>query len=307
MRSALAAGVVVAVASIIAGGILLVTARGLLLDDVRSAADDRADQVAAAVASGDKFALRFALREDSWGSRAQVVDPAGTVVARSGVSRTLISTLRPAVGQDAYEQAVARMRRAGFECRIVRQRDLSPTELAEVIARADALRDGKAERGFSIALSRLGDPDDGDCLLVLCRDETGALRGVLNFVPWGRAGLSLDLMRGDRTAPNGLTELMIVATVEYAAAAGLTRVSLNFAVLREVFARGEELGAGPFTRIGYRALMLASRVWQIESLYRANAKFQPDWQPRYLCYPSARALPRVTVAAMNAELTGARS
>ncbi|GAA0506422.1 membrane protein [Paractinoplanes deccanensis] len=207
----------------------------------------------------------------------------------------------------AVRQAVARMRRAGFGCRIVRQRDLSPAELAEVIACADALRDGKAERGYSMALSRLGDPQDGDCLLVLCHDDTGRLRGVLNFVPWGRTGLSLDLMRGDRTAPNGLTELMIVTAVEHAAAAGLTRISLNFAVLREVFARGEQLGAGPFTRIGYRALMVASRVWQLESLYRANAKFQPDWQPRYLCYPSARHLPRVTVAAMNAELTGAKS
>ncbi|MEU8820273.1 ATP-binding protein [Actinoplanes sp. NPDC048796] len=104
MRSALAAGVVVAVASVIAGGILLVTARGLLLEDVRAAADDRADQVAAAVASGDRFALRFALREDSWGSRVQVVDPTGTVIARSGVSRVPISTLRPAAGHDAYEK-----------------------------------------------------------------------------------------------------------------------------------------------------------------------------------------------------------
>ncbi|XVU28032.1 sensor histidine kinase [Actinoplanes sp. CA-054009] len=104
MRSALAAGVVVAVASVIAGGVLLVTARSLLLDDVRSAADDRADQVAAAVVSGDAIALRFALREDSWGSRVQVVDPSGRVVGRSGVSRRPISTLRPAAGQTSYEK-----------------------------------------------------------------------------------------------------------------------------------------------------------------------------------------------------------
>ena len=50
-----------------------------------------------------------------------------------------------------------------------------------------------------MALSRLGDPRDGDCLLVLCRDADGRLRGLLQFVPWGADGLSLDLMRGDRT------------------------------------------------------------------------------------------------------------
>jgi lysyl-tRNA synthetase class 2 len=46
---------------------------------------------------------------------------------------------------------------------------------------------------------------------------------------------------------------------------------------------------------------MASRLWQIESLYRANAKYQPAWQPRYLCFPTARDLPRIAVAALSAE------
>ncbi|WIM99509.1 phosphatidylglycerol lysyltransferase domain-containing protein [Actinoplanes oblitus] len=198
-------------------------------------------------------------------------------------------------------QAVARMRRAGYTCQVVRQRDLPADTLAEAVACANALRDGKVERGFSMALSRLGDPADGDCLLVLCRDEEQTLRGVLHFVPWGRRGLSLDLMRGDRTAPNGLTELMVVSAIEAAAGFGVERISLNFAVLRSVFARAEELGAGPVIRLWCRILRAASRLWQIESLYRANAKYQPDWQPRYLCFPSARDLPRIAIAALSAE------
>jgi lysyl-tRNA synthetase class 2 len=78
-------------------------------------------------------------------------------------------------------------------------------------------------------------------------------------------------------------------------------VSLNFAVLRSVFARAEELGAGPVLRLWHRLLRVASRMWQIESLYRANAKYQPDWQPRYLCFPAARDLPRIALAALSAE------
>ncbi|WP_433796351.1 phosphatidylglycerol lysyltransferase domain-containing protein [Actinoplanes sp. CA-252034] len=198
-------------------------------------------------------------------------------------------------------QAVARMRRAGYTCTVVRQRDLPAETLAEAVACATALREGKVERGFSMALSRLGDPADGECLLVLCRDEAGTLRGLLQLVPWGRRGLSLDLMRGDRTAPNGLTELMVVSAVEAAAGFGVERISLNFAVLRSVFARAEELGAGPVIRLWSRILKAASRLWQIESLYRANAKYQPDWQPRFLCFPSARDLPRIAIAALTAE------
>jgi len=198
-------------------------------------------------------------------------------------------------------QAVGRMHRAGYTCQVVRQRDLPPAARAEVVAMADALRDSKVERGFSMALSRLGDPADGDCLLVLARDGDGKLRGLLQLVPWGRHGLSLDLMRGDRTAANGLTELMVVSVIEAAAGLGVTRVSLNFAVLRSVFARAEALGAGPVTRIWNRILRLFSRLWQIETLYRANAKYLPDWQPRFLCFPAARDLPRIAIAALSAE------
>jgi lysyl-tRNA synthetase class 2 len=198
-------------------------------------------------------------------------------------------------------QAVHRMRRAGFTCQVARQRDLSPDVLAEAVHAADAFRDGPVERGFSMALSRLGDPRDADCLLVLCRDADGRLRGLLQFVPWGSDGLSLDLMRGDRTAGNGVTELMVVSAADAALALGVCRVSLNFAVLRSVFARAEELGAGPVLRLWHRLLKGASRLWQIESLYRANAKYQPSWQPRYLCFPTARDLPRIAVAVLSAE------
>jgi lysyl-tRNA synthetase class 2 len=102
---------------------------------------------------------------------------------------------------------------------------------------------------------------------------------------------------------------MIVSAVEEAASLGVTRVSLNFAVLRSVFARADELGAGPVLRLWHRMLMMASRLWQIESLYRANAKYQPVWQPRYLCFPTARDLPRIAVAVLSAEafLPGGRS
>jgi lysyl-tRNA synthetase class 2 len=198
-------------------------------------------------------------------------------------------------------QAVNRMRRAGYTCRAVRQRDLSPDALAEAVRAAEVFRDGPVERGFSMALSRLGDPGDADCLLVLCRDAEQRLRGLLQFVPWGTGGLSLDLMRGDRTADNGLTELMVVSAVEAAPGLGVCRISLNFAVLRSVFARAEELGAGPVLRLWHRLLKSASRLWQIESLYRANAKYQPAWQPRYLCFPTARDLPRIAVAVLSAE------
>jgi lysyl-tRNA synthetase class 2 len=194
-------------------------------------------------------------------------------------------------------QAVARVDRAGYTTDVRRIADIPAEEVAALRRQAAAWRGAETERGFSMALGRFGDPG---CVVALAHAE-GALRAFLHFVPWGSDGLSLDLMRRDRTADNGLNELLIARAVEAAPTLGVRRISLNFAVFRSALERGERLGAGPLLRAWRRVLLLASRWFQIESLYRFNAKFQPRWEPRFVCYPSAADLPRVAVAALEAE------
>ena len=40
---------------------------------------------------------------------------------------------------------------------------------------------------------------------------------------------------------------------------------------------------------------------EIETLYRFNVKFRPDWEPRFISFPSTRDIPRIAVAALEAE------
>ena len=72
-------------------------------------------------------------------------------------------------------------------------------------------------------------------------------------------------------------------------------------MFREAFERGAEIGAGPVARLWRQALLLASRNWQLESLYRSNAKYLPAWQPRFICFEYTSDLPRVGTAAGSAE------
>jgi lysyl-tRNA synthetase class 2 len=207
-----------------------------------------------------------------------------------------------APGLKSVRQAVHRLRRRGFTARVVRHSALTAADFDELAASAAQWRgDGGDERGFSMALGRLGDPLDGECVLVETRDGDGALRGFLSLVPWGRTGLSLDLMRRDPTAGNGIIELLVTSLAEHAPRLQVGRASLNFAMFREAFERGEQVGAGPLARLARQALLLASRSWQLESLYRSNAKYLPDWQPRFMCFEYASDLPRVGLAAGNAE------
>ncbi|MFF3762516.1 phosphatidylglycerol lysyltransferase domain-containing protein [Streptomyces sp. NPDC001922] len=198
-------------------------------------------------------------------------------------------------------QAYNRVRRAGYTVRIRRHEDIPEPEMAELLRRADDWRDGATERGFSMALGRLGDPDDGRCVMLECHDADGELRALLSFVPWGPKGLSLDLMRRDRDAENGLMEFMVIELLQRASEVGITQVSLNFAMFRSVFERGARLGAGPVLRLWRSLLSFFSRWWQIESLYRANAKYRPIWEPRYLLFGKSVELPRIGIASARAE------
>ncbi|SDI89692.1 lysyl-tRNA synthetase, class 2 [Frankineae bacterium MT45] len=197
-------------------------------------------------------------------------------------------------------QACTRVARSGYDVQVRRAKDIDPDEFRELLAVADAWRGAKTERGFSMALSRLGDPSDPECVVTTAHAD-GVLRGMLNFAPWGQDGLSLDLMRRDRTADNGLNEYMITHLIQAGQELGVRRVSLNFAVFRDAIERGEKIGAGPIIRAWRSVLMFASRWWQIESLYRFNVKFRPDWEPRFLSFPATRDLPRIVIAALEAE------
>jgi lysyl-tRNA synthetase class 2 len=198
-------------------------------------------------------------------------------------------------------QACTRVQRAGYEVMVRRASDVPRDEMLVAERLSAAWRGDAVERGFSMALSRLGDPADDRCVLATAT-QNGELKGLLHFVPWGSDGLSLDLMRRDRTSDNGLNEYMIVRVIEDGRALlGVRQVSLNFAVFRDAIERGERIGAGPILRAWRWVLLFASRWWQIESLYRFNVKFRPEWEPRFLSYPSARDVPRIAVAALEAE------
>jgi lysyl-tRNA synthetase, class II len=197
-------------------------------------------------------------------------------------------------------QMVNRVTKSGYTAEIHRIGDIPRPELDRIIGAADHWRGSSTERGFSMALGRLGGRDDADCVLVTA-SENGTLRAVLQFVPWGHDGLSLDLMRRDRNAQAGLNDFLIVEAIKAAPGLGVKRLSLNFAMFRAALERGERIGAGPVLKAWRNLLVFLSRWFQIESLYKFNAKFSPVWEPRFFVYPGGRDAPRIAFAALEAE------
>ena len=197
-------------------------------------------------------------------------------------------------------QMVNRIKRKGYSCQTHKWSDVDQSVRAQLRTLAHEWRYGVAERGFSMSMDRFGEDFDPETFITIAYLD-GTIKGLQYYVPWTTDGLSLDRMQRERGTDAGVNELMIAETVEWARANGYTRVSLNFAAFRSLFERADKISAGPITRGMRNLIRFSSNFFQVESLYRFNAKFQPDWQTRYVLYPRAADLPKVGWAALRAE------
>jgi len=195
-------------------------------------------------------------------------------------------------------QSVSRLVKAGYQAELRELHSLPAAELEQVERVIEQGRQGAPERGFSMTMDSLCGQHCDETLVLLGRDAEGDIRGVLHLVPcYGRHAVSLSFMRRDPETPNGLTEFLVVIAAELLRERGLEELSLNFAT----FARWMHSPQRWHERMLGKLVALGNPFFQIESLYRFNAKFFPRWEPRYLVYEGTFGLPRVGLAAMWAE------
>jgi lysyl-tRNA synthetase class 2 len=195
-------------------------------------------------------------------------------------------------------QSVSRLETAGFSAELHDFAALGEATLHELEQISARWREGGPERGFTMAMDSLRGPHQAGSVVVAARDGDGRIRGFLHFVPsYGRPAMSLSFMRRDRATPNGLMEFLVVRSIQLLGERAIEELSLNFAAFGRLLGRPE----GRLEELIGRAVTLGDRYFQIESLYRFNAKFAPRWEPRYLVYEGALDLPRVALAALRIE------
>ncbi|GAA4435660.1 lysine--tRNA ligase [Phytohabitans houttuyneae] len=147
-------------------------------------------------------------------------------------------------------QAVARVERAGYTASV---RRLSEVPEEELEVAAALIRSW----GGAGALGRLGDPDDGRCVLVEAYDADDEPQALLSLVPWGAHGLSLDVAASAPDADPGAVEFLVAELMRAAPSLRVDSVSL---------------GVGR---------------------YPEAARYQPRWTPRYTCVAKPGDVPKV--------------
>jgi len=265
----------------------------------------------------------FAEREQVWSAFRRFADDRGWVVTIMGAGEQWLPVYREMGMHDIYigDEAVVDVQRfslAGGHMKGLRQAFNRVTKYGYTVSfhdpanleRATAQRlaglmsqsrRGEFERGFSMVLGRIFDARDEGLLLCVVTAPDGRPAAMCQFVPArGIGGYSLDLMRRDRGEhPNGLMDFALVSTIEHLSAQGCRGLSLNFAAMRSIL-EGER-GDGASQRVERWALKKMSNFLQIETLWRFNAKYGPDWLPRYVVYDTAEHLVPVVLAILRAE------
>jgi lysylphosphatidylglycerol synthetase-like protein (DUF2156 family) len=201
----------------------------------------------------------------------------------------------------SLRQAVNRVAKYGYTLSFHDPAALSPelaAQLREVMTKS---RRGGAERGFAMTLGRVFEPADAGLLLAVAWDAGGEPVAFCQYVPApGIEGYSLDLMRRDQgDHPNGLIDFIVAGTIAELRARGLRGLGLNFATMRAVLAG--EAGDSLAPRVQGWLLRRMSGSMQIESLWKFNAKFDPEWLPRYAVFDAPEHLLSVGLAIARAE------
>jgi lysylphosphatidylglycerol synthetase-like protein (DUF2156 family) len=178
---------------------------------------------------------------------------------------------------------------------LLRESDAGPELVDQLNAISERWRGKDPERGFTMALSQDVTGESDEMVIALARDAAGRPAGFLRLVPCfgDEPGYSLDLMRREPEAPNGITEFLIVRAAEELGRQGVVRLSMNFAAWGRLFDAEAELG--PRDRALKWVVAKLNPFFQIKSLHDFNEKFQPEWLPRSMVYEEAADLPHVGI------------
>lgn len=197
-------------------------------------------------------------------------------------------------------QSVNRVARRGWRIEARRGREIDARLEAEIDTLEAEWRSHRGRMlGFAMAMGEFDLGVRPEDLYVLARSPDGQLRAVMRFLRC-RGNLSLDTMRRVGETPNGLNESLVCRALLFAREHGVPEVSLNYAGLGHLVRSGPA-GSRPVRAVQRLALGVLRRRFQMDRLVLFNAKFSPQWRPRYLVYASRRQLPGAVLRVLQAE------
>ncbi|MZQ74700.1 MAG: bifunctional lysylphosphatidylglycerol flippase/synthetase MprF [Peptoclostridium sp.] len=116
------------------------------------------------------------------------------------------------------------------------------------------------------------------------KDASGRTLAFASIMPlYDKSAISVDLMRFGGDAPNGIMDMLFVSTMDWARQNGYRQFNLGMSPLSNV-------GQSPYSmreeRLASFAYRYGGSIYRFSGLRKYKEKFGPEWQPKYLAYPS---------------------
>lgn len=139
------------------------------------------------------------------------------------------------------------------------------------------------------------------CLIAVDKDRT--IHGVTSWLPCYQDGIpvgwTLDFMRRRTEGFKGVMEFLIGTAALDLQKEGAEFVSLSGAPLAQANPGEEQSGVQKLLEIVGKTM---EPMYGFRSLLKFKAKFQPVYQPLFMCYPEAAVLPRIGLGISHAYL-----
>ncbi|HEY4991814.1 MAG TPA: DUF2156 domain-containing protein, partial [Nakamurella sp.] len=199
--------------------------------------------------------------------------------------------------------SISRAGKGGISAEWVRYHDAPLAIRDQIQAISEEWVSDKAlpEMGFTLGgLDELDDPAVR-CLIAIDQDRT--IHGITSWMPCYRDGVTvgwkLDFMRRRGEGFKGVMEFLIGTAALDLQKEGAEFVSLSGAPLAQANPGDEQSGVQKLLEVVGKTM---EPVYGFRSLLKFKAKFQPEYQPMYMCYPEAAVLPRIGLGISHAYL-----
>lgn len=154
-----------------------------------------------------------------------------------------------------------------------------------------------AEKQFS--LGWFDDEYLRDCEIATVQKAEGEITAFANVVPEYQLNeITIDLMRKRTEVESGTMDFLFISLFQHFKEQGYDSFNLGLSALSGV---GEQKESPRLEKALHYLYEHLNQFYNFQGLHTFKEKFHPRWEPRYLVYPSAAALPEVVVALIRAD------
>lgn len=201
------------------------------------------------------------------------------------------------VGTKYFRQINNRFVKQGYTCEL-----LSPPHHQAVLTRLQFISEdwlkqgGRVERG--LAMGYYTDTYMQQCRVLVARDGAGTIQGFINLVPaeFNHQEATYDLLRNAQGSPGNINDFMLMQLIERLEQTDYQRLSLGLCPLAGLDETDKEQRT-LIDNVMQFAYTNGDRFYSFSGLYKFKAKYQPEWEDRYIVYQGGiRGLTRTMTA-----------